>query len=594
MLNGYMGKILCVDLTDRKIVDESPNEVFYRKYIGGVGLGAKILFDRIPKGANPLGPNNILGFTTGPITGVPGLQASRFLVACKSPLTGAWADSNCGGYFGPALKFSGYDAVFFKGISDSPVYLFINEGKAELREASHLWGKDTTLTERTLKKELGPEVAIACIGPAAEKLSLITGVVHDEGCVAARNGVGAVMGSKLLKAVAVYGTQKVPIDRQKVIRFAKEYTATIRQSPLFTILRDQGTSGLNSFFLESGEMPLKNWGGSVDADVPGKDHKILDGSKIIERQNKAHRCLGCIVACKGYMQAGTEYRYPAGVHKPEYETFGTFGTLCLNWNLESIVMANKLCNDYGIDTISAGSVIAWAIECYEEGIITKEEAGGIELTWGNHEAILEILDKIGKREGFGAVLADGSKKASERIGRGSERFVVHCCRQEPGMHDPRVSLGYLGDHICDSAPGRHTSGIKEGDVSIRTVDNFGLCKFHLIIAPNLDLAEMLKTITGWDTDIDEVQQAGLRSAHLRQAFTSREGITPKDMLFQDCKRPVGDPPIESGPVGGVVLNQDEYQKKVFERMEWDLESGKPLKRSLNRVGLERVAKALWG
>jgi aldehyde:ferredoxin oxidoreductase len=222
-----------------------------------------------------------------------------------------------------------------------------------------------------------------------------------------------------------------------------------------------------------------------------------------------------------------------------------------------------------------------------------EDTDGIELTWGNHKAIIEILKKIGKREGFGAVLADGSKKASERIGKGSERFVVHCCKQEPGMHDPRVSPGYLGDHICDSAPGRHTSGIKEGDVSIRTVDNFGLCKFHLIIVPKLDLAKMLKTVTGWDTDFNEVQRAGLRSAHLRQAFTSREGITPKDTQFQDCKRPVGDPPIKSGPVIGVVLDQDEYQKKVFEKMEWDFKTGKPLKTSLDRVGLERVAKALW-
>lgn len=591
---GYMGKILFVDLTTGKITEETPGERFYRKYIGGVGLGAKILYERIPAGADPLGPENILGFTTGPITGVPGLQASRHLVVCKSPLTGAWADSNSGGYFGPFLKYAGYDAVFFSGISPKPVYLYINEGKAEIRDASHLWGQDTTKTERDLKVELGSEVAVACIGPAAEKLSLITGVVHDEGCVAARNGVGAVMGSKMLKAVAVYGTQKVPVDREKVKRFAKKFSAEVRKAPLFSILHGQGTSGTTSVFLEKDQMPVKNWGGSVKADVPGADDKILDGSKVIQYQEKAHRCLGCFVACKGYMKAGKEYDYPAGVHKPEYETFGSFGTMCLNWNIESIIMANTLCNKYGLDTIAAGSVMAFAIECYENGIITKEDTGGIELTWGNHKSIIEMLDKMGKREGFGDVLADGSKKASERIGRGSERFAVHVRRQAPGMHDPRISPGYLGDYTCDSAPGRHTSSVKEGDTTFRTLDNLGLCRFHFILDPELDFAEMLHSVTGWDTDIDEVQRAGLRSAHLRQAFTSREGITPKDTQLQDCKRPVGDPPAESGPKTGVVLDQDAYQEKVFKNLEWDLETGKPLKESLIRVDLEEVARSLWG
>ena len=591
---GHMGKILFADLTTGEITEETPGEDFYRKYIGGVGLGARILYDRIPAGADPLGPENILGFTTGPITGVPGLQASRHLVICKSPLTGAWADSNSGGYFGPFLKYAGYDAVFFSGISSKPVYLNINEGKAEIRDASHLWGQDTTKTERDLKAELGSKVAVACIGPAAEKLSLITGVVHDEGCVAARNAVGAVMGSKKLKAVVVYGTKKVPVEREKVIRFAKKFTANVRESPAFSIFRGQGTSGFNTVMLKKGELPLKNWGGSVEEDLPGGDDEILDGSKVSEYKNKSHRCLGCIVTCKGYMKAGKEYDYPAGVHRPEYETFGAFGTMCLNWNIESIIKANDLCNRYGLDTISAGSVLAFAIECYENGIITKEDTGGIEMTWGNHKSIIEMLDKIGKREGFGDVLADGSKKASERIGRGSEKFVVHCCRQEPGMHDPRVASNYLYPHICDSAPGRHTPGLNEGDISVRIIDNFGLCKFHWILDPEIDWAEMLNSATGWDTDSNEVQLAGLRSAHLRQAFTAREGITPKDTQFQNCKRPVGDPPAESGPTAGIIMDQNEYQKKAFKNLEWDLKTGKPLKESLIRVGLEDVARSLYG
>lgn len=597
MVYGYMGKILFVDLTTGKIVEETPHESLYRKYIGGYGIGARILFDRIPAGADPLGPDNILGFTTGPLTGVPGLKASRFLVVCKSPLTGTWADSNCGGYFAPFLKYAGYDAIFFSGISPDPVYLFINDGKAELRDASHLWGKDTSQTERDIKVAHGSRVAVACIGPAAEKLSLITGVVHDEGCVAARNGVGAVMGSKKLKAVAVYGTQKVPVpDKDKIKEYSQKYTEELEQSPVFPIIQGQGTCGFNTILLPMGDMPVKNWGGSFDSDIPDGDSAILDGEKFIKHQEKKHRCLGCIIACKGHMKSGKEYDFPAGAHKPEYETCASFGTLCLNWNIESIIMANHLCNLYGLDTISAGSVISFAIECYENGIITKEDTGGIELTWGNHKAIIDMLDKIGKREGFGDVLADGTKKASERIGRGSERFAVHAGGQSPGMHEPRLAADYLGDMICDSAPGRHTSGAKNGESTwmYRTMDNLGVCLIQQVNYPGMDWTEISNLATSWDMDLDELKLAALRSCHLRQAFTAREGIKPKDLQFHDCKRPAADPTPESGPFKGMaVLDQDGFQKEFCNKLGWDYETGKPLKESLIKVGLEDVAKSLW-
>lgn len=597
MIYGYMGKILFVNLSTGKISEEIPDESFYRKYIGGYGIGARILYDRIPAGADPLGPDNVLGLMTGPMTGVPGLQASRLMVVCKSPLTGAWADSNCGGYFAPFLKYAGYDAVFFSGISPIPVYLNIDDGKAELRDAAHLWGKDTTETEKDIKAELGSKVAVACIGPAAEKLSLITGVVHDEGCIAARNGVGAVMGSKKLKAVAVSGTQKVPIpDKEKVKAFSKKYVNEWMQGPTASILSEQGTCGFNTILLPMGDMPVKNWGGSFESDIPGGDATILDGEKFVKQQAKKHRCLGCVIGCKGHMKAGKEYDFPEGAHKPEYETCATFGTMCLNWNIESIIQANHLCNLYGLDTISAGSVIAFAIECFENGIITKEDTGGIELTWGNHQSIISILEKIGKREGFGDLLADGSKKASERIGRGSEKFVVNTCGQEPGMHDPRLNLEWLGAMICDSAPGRHTSGATSGDTTwnARIMDNLSVCMMHSYAYPTMDWAEMLNIATGWDIDMEEVKQSALRSCHLRQAFTAREGIKPKDLQFQDCRRPIADPAPESGPFKEMaVLDQDGYQKEFFGKLGWDLESGKPLRGSLITAGLEDVAKSLW-
>ncbi len=499
MLGGYMGKLLFVDLSKEEIKEEAPDERLYQDFMGGYGLGARVLYSRQPGGVDPLGPESILGFVTGPLTGMRGMvMAPRFTVVGKSPLTGGWGDANSGGYFGPYLKFAGYDAVFFSGISPKPVYLFIDNGQAELRDAGHLWGKDSRETDEGLKSELGGNVAVACIGPAGERLSLISSIMHDIGSAAARSGLGAVMGSKRLKAVAARGTMEVPIpDKEKVTRASKEFLGQY-MGEYYERFKKWGTCGDNANAALNGDSPVKNWAGVGVVDFPNA--KAIGGDAMIALQERKHGCLWCPIRCKGVMKAGSvrEFTYEAGSHKPEYETSAAFGMLLLNDNLESIVKANDICNRYGLDTISAGATIAFAVECYENGIITKEDTGGIELGWGKSQAIVAMTEKMARREGFGAVLADGVKRAAERIGRGAERYAIHSGGQELAMHDPRLMSIFATAYECDSAPGRHTSGAMDAMYSsvMRIMDTSGMCMLQWTSAPQMDMAKIISAAWG--------------------------------------------------------------------------------------------------
>ena len=369
MVNGYMGKLLWVDLTSGRLALEDLEDDFSRKYIGGYGFGSRLLFSRQKAGVDPLGSDNILGILTGPFTGTPVLAGSRYTVVAKSPLTGCWGDANSGGTFGPHLRFSGYDGVLFTGLAEKPVYLFINEGKAEIRDASHLWGKDSYETEELLRSELGQDIDTACIGQSGERLSLLAAVMNNRGRAAGRAGLGAVMGSKKLKAVVVKGKMKVPLaDEVKVIQLSAEYRKGLRGG--FGFLSEHGTAASAVRCAHSGDGPVKNYGGVGVVDFP--DAGPLDIKFLMERQEKKYGCYRCPVACGGHMKAGAgEYQYAAGSHKPEYETLAMFGANCLNNNLESMIKANDICNRYGIDTISAGAVIAFTIECFENGLVTS-------------------------------------------------------------------------------------------------------------------------------------------------------------------------------------------------------------------------------
>jgi aldehyde:ferredoxin oxidoreductase len=592
MIAGYMGRILFVDLSSGKITEEMPDESFYRDFIGGYGTGSRILYSRQRGGVDPLGPDNIIGFTTGPLTGVRGLFNSRFTVVSKSPLTGGWGDANCGGYFGPYLKLSGYDAVFLTGISPTPIYLFIKDGRAELRDAGPLWGKDSRQTEEILKSDLGKDIAVSCIGPAGERLSLISCIMHDIGCAAARSGMGAVMGSKKLKAVVATGTSEVPVpDRDRITQVSQEFIGHL-SGDYYERFKRWGTCGDNTNATTNGDSPIKNWAGVGVTDFP--DAEVIGGDAVIALQEHKHGCLWCPVRCKGIMKEGTSYKYEAGGLKPEYETFGAFGMLLLNNHLESIIKANDICNRYGLDTISAGAAIAFAIECYENGIITKADTGGIELAWGKHEAIVSMTENLAKREGFGDVLADGVKRASERIGNGSERFAIHAGGQELPMHDPKFMPLFAPFYECDAAPGRHTSGAADPMFAkiIRVVNASGMCLLQWTAAQFGFLDKLVAASTGWDFGMPQILEAGERISHIRQAFTVREGLKPDDFKIS-IGRVIGNPPLTEGPTANVTVDAEDLRCAFFKGMDWDLETGRPNKERLEALGLTDVASDLW-
>jgi aldehyde:ferredoxin oxidoreductase len=369
---GYMGKLLFVDLGTGECRDEPLDEALCRDYIGGYGLGARILYERVPAGADPLGPENMLGFVTGPFTGTPAICSGRFTVVGKSPLTGGWGDANSGGVFGPHLKFSGYDAVFFRGVAERPIYLAIEDGVATLRDAAAVWGKDCLETEDALKTVHGDDAAVACIGPAGEMLSLLACVITDKGRAAARSGLGAVMGSKRLKAVVVKGDRKVPVADPAAARELRKKWAGMLQGE-GVMFKKYGTTMLTPLNTVVGDTPLKNWAGTYPQDFGDDQLAAIDEGAFMPERDKKYGCWHCHIRCGGHLKQ--KPGRAAVSHVPEYETIAMCGPLCQNADLESIIRFNDICNVYGLDTISVGAAVAFAIECFEHGVITRDDAG---------------------------------------------------------------------------------------------------------------------------------------------------------------------------------------------------------------------------
>jgi aldehyde:ferredoxin oxidoreductase len=614
MAHGFMGKILWVDLSKKELKDEALDEKLCRDFLGGYGLGARILFSRQKAGVDPLGPDAILGITTGVLTGTDAMGGSRYIMVGKSPLTGGWGDANSGGNVGPYLKFAGYDAVFFTGIADKPTYLLIDNGKAELKDAANLWGKDSFETQDILREAHGKDLEVACLGPSGEKVSLISAVMNNKGRAAARSGLGAVMGSKKLKAIALKGSMKVPVDdSEKAKAMRKKHLANM--GPRAPFVGKYGTPFLFNMSCESDDAPCKNWGGAVVVDFP--DYKDIDGDSVIAQQERKYGCWHCPIGCGGHMKAGTgEYKYEAGAHKPEYETLAMFGSNCLNNNLESIIKINDICNRAGLDTISTGASIAFTIECYENGILTKEDTDGIEMTWGNHKSIVAMTEKLARREGFGDIIADGVKKAAERIGKGSEKYAMHVAGQEFPAHDSRGGPMFAIGYGAEPTPGRHTQAgegpypegampefdpnsfkgrgepHKYGSDLTQVYNAVGVCMIALGDGyGHFDqFIEALQTITGWDITKEEMLKTGERIDTMRQAFNIREGLkTP----WKLPDRMMGIPPKTEGPRAGITLNEDDLYNEYYAARGWDRQTGKPSKEKLLELGLDDVAKVLW-
>ncbi len=617
MKGGYCGKILFVELSEGKVEELKPSEQTYRTFIGGTGLGVRFLYEKMRAGNNPLGDESILGFVTGPLTGTSAPGSGRFTVACKSPLTNVWADSNSGGYWGPELKYAGYDAVFVKGVAKDPVYLHIFEGKAELRGASNLWGKNTRETDQILKKELGDEkVKVACIGPSGELRSLISGIINENGRTAARSGVGAVMGSKRLKAVVVRGKDKVVVAHPERLEEAeKAYFKLLKASDFQQNLSARGTGGGLSFLVSIGDSPIKNW--SLHGTEVMPTCTKLDSVNMEKFKLRRYGCHSCVVRCGAIVKVEKgAFATEGEIHRPEYETLASLGTNCFNDNIEAVIRANEICNLYGMDTIAVGNLIAFAMECYEKGLVKREDAEGLDLSWGNAETIVSLTEKIARRDGFGALLADGPRAAADRIGKGAEKYAMHVCGQALPYHDPRISPAQGTGYFADANPGRHmeaaaTQTLEHGGVlgndpvlSAPVLDLYGdysskgpmlalgaqfyqffssagLCAL-LLLGSTVPAAEYVAAVTGWDMDWLEALKTGKRILTLRQAFNVREGIVPNDFCLPERFLQ----PLKVGASAGQEIDFDAIKASYFAAMGWDLRSGRPYPTTWRELGLD--------
>jgi aldehyde:ferredoxin oxidoreductase len=532
------------------------------------------------------------------------------MVVTKSPLTGTWAESNSGGTFGPELKTAGYDGVFFYGISPKPVYLLIANGKAELRDASEVWGKDAYETQDLLLQSLGdPKTKIACIGPSGEAQSLLAGIVSERGRIAARNGVGAVMGSKRLKAVVVRGGAQeiVPADPEKFEQAVQKFLALLKNNEYAKELAAAGTGSNISFLVSIGDAPLKNWTLSGLEALPNVTN--LDGANMDKYKVRSYGCYACPITCGAIIkQSAGPFAIKDQMHRPEYQTLAALGGMLMNDNLEAVIKANDICNRYGIDTVGVGGTVAMVMECYEKGLIDKSDTDGIELDWGNAEAIVALVEKIAKREGFGALLADGSKKAAERIGKGAEKYDIAIRGKSLAFHDPRMSAALGTANIADANPAHHmdsqiTGMLNEGapigsDPALQAsksnpfssyviggayhqlLNAAGLCSLYTVATTPPPIAELIAGAGGWDFGWEEALLAGRRILTLRQAFNAREGLTPDK--FELPKR------IASS----VKIDYSALRDGYFSEMGWDLKTGKPSKKALADAGLSELAADL--
>ncbi|MFZ2634037.1 MAG: aldehyde ferredoxin oxidoreductase family protein [Desulfosalsimonadaceae bacterium] len=653
MNRSYMGKILMVDLGTGDIREETVPDDVYENYLGGVGLAARILYDRIPAGADPLGPDNILGFVSGLLTGTGTLFTGRWMVAGKSPLTGTWGDANCGGNFSPAIKKCGFDGIFFTGISPKPVYLSIRNGKAELRDAAYLWGKDAVETEEILLGESAdPKARVACIGQAGENCSLIAGISNDKGRIAARSGLGAVMGAKRLKALILSGSHPIEAhSRSKIKRLRLKTLIFVNAQPPLNkgslnaylgkalrlipgqvaldgmlykmMLRKWGTVSMNQLSIEIGDSPIKNWKGS-HTDFTGSASAPINPDVFTDCEVSKYFCYSCPLGCGGICNIKNKNARYAETHKPEYETVLALSGLLLNQDADSIFYLNELLNRAAMDTISAGATVAFAIECFEKGILKPEDTGGLELTWGNTKAIVALIEKMIKREGIGDLLADGVKAAAEKIGKDAGRYAMHAGGQELPMHDGRNDPGFALHYSVEATPGRHTMGslmyydmyglwkkikglpspgIVYSKNSKYTVDEekaikaaacskfmniangSGLCLFGALLGVHrLPVFEWLNAATGWEKTPEAYMEIGERIQTLKQAFNVKHSVDPKSL--KPNERTLGLPPQAEGANKGRSVAIDSLIKDYRKLFGWNVHTGKPTVKKMKDLGIE--------
>ncbi|MGY5860991.1 MAG: aldehyde ferredoxin oxidoreductase family protein [Candidatus Thorarchaeota archaeon] len=625
MIHGVGGTVIWVDLT-KGVIEKRPIEKeLVEKYLLGAGFLSKVLFDSIPTDIDPLSPENVLGFATGLLTASMFPQSSRHVVAALSPLTGVWGESHAAGFWGPELKLAGYDAIFFTGASQDPVYLNINDSTVELLSADDVWGRDVFETDDILRERHGKQARLIYIGQAGENLVRFAAVMNDRDRASARSGLGAVMGSKKLKAICVRGRGKIEVaDPKKYMDTMDEFYRRMLANPFTPGRAKYGTTNLVELMQHIGRLPSYNMRQGVF-----EGYEKISGETITEKylvKPRSDWC--CLQRCARYTTVKDgPYKYIGG--SPEFETQSALGSRCGNDNLESVLFGHHLANQYGMDTISLGGTISWAMEAWDEGLLTADDTDGIDLSWGNHASIVKLIKTIAFREGFGDVLAEGSARAAEKIGRGTEKFVMTVKKQEIAGQEPRAqkSMGLAAvtaargaDHlyafpVLDEAgfddeikerfgeeylpemaerlnPKYKGIMVKECEDFMVVVESLGLCKYGTQIPPEFyyeDVALALKVHNGLEFTRADLQIIGERIVNLNRLFNVRRGVTRADDNLPDRLTKEGAP---LGPSKGEVVELDQMLDEYYLKRGWDNETGIPYASTLQRLGLAEEASGM--
>jgi len=607
---GYYDSYARVDLTTGIVTRQRFSEETYRKFIGGAGIGTYILHTETGRDTDPLGPENVLTFNTGPLVGTKAPSFGRIHVVTKSPLTGGYGEADAGGRFGPAVRKAGFDGLIITGKAEKPVYLVLNNSEVQIKDASHLWGKDTYECDEILRAEYGKTAVTANIGIAGESLSRMAAIMTGGKSArpAARGGLGAVMGSKNLKAIVASGNMKAPVAAGDEFKeFCSRWSKDLKA--LLQIVHDHGTACNVEFSAETGDMPVKNW---TEGEFPGT--KISGPTMTETILTKQYYCAQCVVGCG--REVKTEGKYAMEGAGPEYETVGMFGSNLLIDDLSAISYCHDLCNMYGFDLISAGATIAFAIEAYEKGYIAKEDLGGLDLKWGDPDCVIALLDKMANREDLGNLLADGSKIAGDALG------ALHLTVQIKGLecpaHDPRAAHGVALEYLTAPRGACHVSAFahdfelmgggpqmdfpfeafsrfgREGKAEMiaqfqnvmAIADSINVCKFAVLAFGEMTqvLCDFLNYVTGWDVNPDELMLTGERIMNLKHLYNIKCGWQPaEDHLphkILACHRGTGGA-ANNLPDIGYMLNA--YNKYIGRD-----QYGFPKKETLERLGLDSL------
>ncbi len=610
MVTGYTGKLLRVDLSSGRITEEPLNEDYAQAFIGGSGLASRYIYDMVTTSTDPLGAENPLIFITGPLTGTNAPCCGRFTVCARSPLTGFWGESNSGGIFGPNLKFAGYDGVIVTGSSPKPVYLEISEGKAGLRDASQLWGQDSYQTQVKIKEEIQePKASIACIGIAGEKKSRIAAIINDHGRAAGRTGLGAVMGSKQLKAVAVSGNARPRLAAEESFTQAvREAYHILKNDMTAQMFRLGGTAIYTDIGMMYGDVPTRYYT-QGDFDVSNLTGGAMEETILTDIVG----CYRCPIACGRKIKLD---KY--GVSEadgPEYETIASLGTMLLIDDLPGIAYAGHLCNLYGLDTISTGATIAFAVYLFEKGVLSLADTDGVELKWGDIDTVIKLIEKIARREGFGSTLADGSLSLARRYK--AEESAVHVKGLEVAMHDPRAFSGMAVTYATSPRGGCHLNsdfffmemGVEFPELGIlsspreqwtesskeraqmaarhqdwRSIyDALVLCKFANL--PASLITGLLNSATGWHTTPQELLKSGERIFNMKRLVNLKFGLKPEDDRLPSLLLE----PLADGGAAGNVPDINLMLEEYYRFRGWNRTTGKLEKEKLQELGLDRLA-----